>query len=147
MKRKLFTLDEVEQLVPRLQQCFQKLLYHKKEMAQCSNRLRYYGAVPQLVGRVPTEAAPEVQQLQAEVRRHYREFKNKLFDVESLGGEIKNLELGRVDFNCLHEGMKRVLTWQLGVTEGVYLQPIEDDFDPPLMRTVQMKMPAVDYPY
>ncbi|MDX1386513.1 MAG: DUF2203 family protein [bacterium] len=126
MTKDYFTYDEVNELIPQLEYHFQKLLHHKKEMAQASHRLRTYGATPQLIGHVAKDAPAEVHHAQGEVRRHYREYKNHLFAIENMGGEIKDLELGRVDFPAQQEGEDAVLTWQLGVTEGPFLQILEE---------------------
>lgn len=148
MTKNLLTRVDVEQLVPRLEQYFQKLLYHKKEMAQCSKNLRRLGALPQLVGRVPIDSTSQVHSLQAEARRHYRQFKDHLFAIENMGGEIRNLELGRVDFVCDDQGEECTLTWQLGVTEGVYVQPREKNATPAsLFHTVKMQVSAGSYSY
>lgn len=138
MAKEYFTYDEVNELIPQLEHHFQKLLYHKKEMAQASHRLRTYGATPQLIGRVAKDAPAEVHHAQAEVRRHYREYKNHLFAIENMGGEIKDLELGRVDFPALQEGEDAILTWQLGVTEGPYLH-VPEKKDEEKTRTVRVE--------
>ncbi len=126
MTKEYFTFDEVNELIPQLEYHFQKLLFHKKEMAQNSQHLRKVGVIPQLIGTISAKATMKVHQLQAEVRKHYREYKNHLFSIESLGGEIKDLELGRVDFPSRKEGEDVTLTWQLGVTEGPCLLPKEE---------------------
>lgn len=129
MAKDYFTLDEVNELVPQLEYHFRKLIQYKKDMAHTSNRLRKMGATPQLIGKVPYDARREVLELQGEVRRQYREFKQHLFAIESLGGEIKDLELGRVDFPSQKEGQNVILTWQLGVTDGAYLLTPEEESD------------------
>lgn len=116
MEKKYFSFDEVNELIPQLEFHFQKLLQHKTEMGQTSFRLRQMGVTPQLVGRVPNEASRQVQELQIAVRQNYRQFKEHLFAIENLGGEVKDLALGRVDFPALQDGEDIVLTWQLGVT-------------------------------
>ena len=124
MVKRYFTFDEVNELIPQLEHHFHKLLLHKKEMGQTSLRLRKMGITPQLIGRVPNDAPRQVQDLQIAVRRSYREFKQHLFSIENMGGEIKDLELGRVDFPATEEGGDIILTWQLGVTEVAYPHPV-----------------------
>lgn len=126
MGRDYFSFDEVNELIPQLEYHFRKLLEHKKEMAQTSQELRRLGVTPQLLGRIPNQARPDVQKLQMVVRNHYREFKNHIFAIENLGGEIKDLELGRVDFPAMMDGEEMVLAWQLGVTEVAVPQPLDD---------------------
>ncbi len=124
MAKAYFTVDEVNELIPQLEYYFTQMLQHKTEMAQFSHELRRYGVVPQLIGKVPNDPRSEVNRLQSEVRRHYREFKQHLFSIENLGGEIKDLELGRVDFPAKVSGEDYLLTWQLGVTPTAYLHRV-----------------------
>lgn len=126
MTKDYFTVDEVNDLIPKLEFHFRKMLLHKREMAKTSNQLRKLGAVPQLIGRVPTEARAEVQGLQSRLRASYREFKQHLFAVEELGGDIKDLELGRVDFSTQKDGEDHVLVWQLGMTDRAILMPVTE---------------------
>jgi hypothetical protein len=116
MAKEHFTLDEVNELIPQLEYHFRKLLHFKREMARASRRLRKWGVTPLLIGHIPQQARPEIQVLQAEMRGYYREFKQNLFAIENLGGEIKDLELGRVDFPAKRDGEELFLSWQLGVT-------------------------------
>jgi hypothetical protein len=46
--------------------------------------------------------------------------------IERTGGEIKDLELGRVDFPSLENGSEIRLTWQLGVTEAAHRDAAEE---------------------
>ena len=126
MGKEYFTFDEVNELIPQLEYHFRKLLLHKKEMAQSSLKLRAVGVTPQLIGRIPNDARPEIHQLQSEVRKNYREFKQHIFAIENIGGEIKDLELGRVDFPSKKDGEDVLLTWQLGVTDVAFVQPIAE---------------------
>lgn len=121
MGKEHFTFDEVNELIPQLEYHFQKLLWHKKEMAKASFKLGKMGVSPQLIGHVPDHVEPKIQRLQSEVKKHYREFKQQIFAIENMGGDIKDLELGRVDFPSKKDGEDMVLTWQLGVTKEAYL--------------------------
>jgi len=141
MGKEYFTYDEVNELIPQLEYHFQKLLHHKKEMAQTSLQLRRQGITPQLIGKVSSDHRPEIHLLQSEVRRHYREFKQHIFAIENLGGEIKDLELGRVDFPGQQDGEDIILTWQLGVTEVAYPQKIGSEEDEEILTLDEESAP------
>jgi hypothetical protein len=126
MAKEHFTLDEVNELIPQLEYHFRKLLHHKREMSRATRKLHKWGETPLLIGHIPQQARPEIQALQAEMRGHYREFKQHLFAIENLGGEIRDLELGRVDFLSRKNGEEVLLSWQLGVTDGAVLLSAEE---------------------
>ncbi|MCC6272644.1 MAG: DUF2203 family protein [Deltaproteobacteria bacterium] len=127
MGKKYFTVDEVNELIPQLDHHFRKMLLHKKEMSKATVRLRKLGVEPQLLEAAPPSGSPDVQELHRQLQNHYFSFKQNLLAIERTGGEIKDLELGRVDFPSLEDGREGRLTWQLGVTEAAYRHPLPEE--------------------
>ncbi len=127
MTKKLFSIDEVNELIPQLEHHFQNLLQHKKEMSKAAVRLRKLGMEPNLLdNEPPSYTEPELIELHRRLREHYEAFKQNLLAIERTGGEIKDLELGRVDFPSLENGSEIRLTWQLGVTEAAHRDAAEE---------------------
>lgn len=123
MGKKYFTVDEVNELIPQLDHHFRKMLLHKKEMSKATVRLRKLGFEPQLLEGPLVNGTEEAQEVHRQLQSHYFSFKQHLLAIERIGGEIKDLELGRVDFPSLENGREGRLTWQLGVTEAAYRHP------------------------
>ncbi len=123
MGKKFFSVDEVNELIPQLEHHFRQMLLNKKEMAKAALRLRKMGFEPSLLEAAPDSAPPEAEALHRELQGYYFSFKQHLLSIERMGGEIKDLELGRVDFPSLDNGREGRLTWQLGVTEAAYRHP------------------------
>ncbi|HCU26016.1 MAG TPA: hypothetical protein DF383_13445, partial [Deltaproteobacteria bacterium] len=86
-------------------------------------RLRKLGIEPQLLTEPVQRLNSETQALHHELNSHYVSFKRHLLAIEAMGGETKDLELGRVDFPSLENGVETHLTWALGVTEAAYRHP------------------------
>ena len=127
MGKKYFTVDEVNELIPQLDHHFRQMLLHKKEMSKATVRLRKWGVEPQLLEAAPEFPSPEIEVLHRQLQSDYFSFKQHLLAVERIGGEIKDLELGRVDFPSLENGQEGRLTWQLGVTEAAYRHPLPEE--------------------
>lgn len=126
MENKFLNLDEIQQLVPQLEYHFKKLISHKKEMNKASLRLKKAGFEPKLIEESePLTFPSEVQRLQESVREHYNFFKQHIIAIETMGGRIRDLELGRVEFNSFEENKVVHWVWQLGVTQTLYR---EDSF-------------------
>lgn len=124
MEKKFFTIDEVNQLIPQIEYHFRKLIEDKGEMGKASRRLGKLGFSPQgaLAGEIPRGADDEARGLAEIMQSHYQSFKNHALAIEALGGRIKDLELGRVEF-LSRQGEKIVaLIWQLGVTDSVHAE-------------------------
>lgn len=125
-KKKLFNYEEVNQLIPLLEQKFVQLLTKKRELAKLSKKLRHRGIEPVLIGDVKLDYSEDINQLQYSVQNCYKKYREVLFELEKMGGNITDLELGRVEFPAKIEGKNCRLTWQLGVTQVPYPQFDQD---------------------
>ncbi|MCB1215622.1 MAG: DUF2203 family protein [Deltaproteobacteria bacterium] len=112
-----FNEDEVHQLIPQLQYHFSKLIQSKQAMGRLSFKLKKLGFEPQLLGILSQEENLEAYALQAKIKIYYEQFKDHLFAIEQMGGQIKDLELGRVDFPSQVASQPGFFTWQLGLTD------------------------------
>jgi len=131
MGKKFFSVDEVNELIPQLEHHFRQMFLNKKEMSKAALRLRKLGFEPQLLESAPQSASPEAEALHRDLQSFYFSFKQHLLAIERMGGEIKDLELGRVDFPSLDNGKEGRLTWQLGVTEAAYRHPEAEEVPKP----------------
>jgi len=127
MGKKYFSVDEVNELIPQLEHHFQQMLTNKREMSKAALQLRKMGLQPELLESSSFSGSPEAEAVHRRLQSHYFSFKQHLLSVERIGGEIKDLELGRVDFPCLENGQEGRLTWQLGVTEAAYRHPVAEE--------------------
>jgi hypothetical protein len=48
--------------------------------------------------------------------------------IEELGGQVKDLDRGLVDFPALHEGEEVLLCWELGEEEVAHWHGLEEGF-------------------
>lgn len=132
-----FRLEEAERLLPDVERALREAIVHKKEYEQAESelhgsmeRIRMAGGSrvnpgPILALRVRKDSATKA--LTAAVER-----------VEDLGAQIKDLDIGLIDFPALYHGREVLLCWKLGedgiafwhgVDEGFRgRKPIDDDF-------------------
>lgn len=117
MEKTYFNIDEVNQLIPQLEYHFQKIFKSKSQMLKVSCILKKAQYQPVLMGDIPEHQPQAIRLLQQEVQLYYQAFKEHILAIEEMGGEIRDLELGRVDFYSLEAGREVLLTWALGLTE------------------------------
>lgn len=126
MTPKLFTADEANRLLPRLepamrrlQGAHQQLREHQQVVEQFRGRAsRDGGVVP---GREVAEAKTEGARLLAEIQEGVQQ-------VESWGCLVKYLDRGLVDF-LAHRGPEQVfLCWHLGEAEIRYWHGLQEGF-------------------
>lgn len=116
-----FTVDEVNTLIPRLEMLMGELLRH-------AHRLR--GAVVDVAanrGMHPNEVGTQILlQDRPELEDSLKAIQRAMEQISSLGGQVKGLDLGLVDFPSELDGQPVLLCWQFGETEvGYYHLPGE----------------------
>jgi hypothetical protein len=105
---KLFTLDEVNALIPQLESLLVQI------------QLRYV-KVQNILGKVEEGVPPQDMERQLrehpELRTFLDEIQRYVAAIQEMGGQFKGVELGLVDFPFLHENKIALLCWQFGEKE------------------------------
>jgi hypothetical protein len=113
MAERTFTLDEAQALLPVLESLLKTAIEGKntaetieKEFKAVSNRVFLSGGtlldVAQLAAR------------KREKERLLQKIKDALAEIESTGAQVKDLEMGLLDFPCEVGGRTILLCWKLG---------------------------------
>lgn len=137
VRPRLFTPGEVNQLIPALEDLLGGLGDRMQERAEVAELIQdmeaYWGE------RAPTEENPEVgkyNELRATQERLAKGIQGSLESIEALGGHLKSVEMGLVDFLhqmgdevvylCWRRGEREVGFWH-GVGEGLAQRhPLDD---------------------
>ncbi len=124
---KLFTLEEAEDLTPRLGEWLQQAIDAKKEAVEVERELRSLSARINALGGAeidPTAVAKRklardqaVERLQAVAR-----------SIEESGALVKDLDTGLIDFPALLGNEEVYLCWKLGEPRIEYWHRIQDGF-------------------
>jgi len=116
-RRRYFTLDEANALVPQLQARLLGLLQIVAQLKRIRDRIEAAGFPIAAEG-----LADELDQAPLHVRRplaHFRGLYETMGDelraLESMGAQVKDVETGLVDFFTLRDGKdEALLCWRLG---------------------------------
>lgn len=116
MEPKLFSLDEANRLVPKVQELMGQVQQAARDMreaeAQVSVLVQQHGEE-----KIDQAGNPDREQYWATVAKG-REAEERLHglldEVRFLGAEIKDLDLGLVDFRTRRDGETVYLCWRLG---------------------------------
>src|SRR5262245_3304441 len=100
MPRRHFTLGEVDRLIPRLERIFVQVFQLRAALRAEEEKLEKAGV------RLSAETAEResardpawVRQSKLMFRAYYETMTEQLSELEGLGGSIKDLDLGLVDF-------------------------------------------------
>jgi hypothetical protein len=125
---KTFTLSEaqtllplVEALVRRAQSAGIRAAEMDSEMQELNRRIFVTGGM-----RVDVAVA---SRRRATRDKSVQEAKDTLAELEAIGVQIKDLELGLLDFPCVMDGQSVLLCWKLGEKEIGFWHSEEDGYE------------------
>jgi hypothetical protein len=131
MARPSFTVAEVEELIPALERIFVEVLQLRAGLRGLEEKLDRAGVrMNRTDGDGPDdEKLPlELRQAKAVFRGYYEALSDDIEQVRALGGEIKDLESGLVDFPSRRGGEEILLCWKLGEKDIQFWHPVDGGF-------------------
>jgi hypothetical protein len=128
MARRSYTVAEVEALIPSLERIFTQLLQLRAGLRGAEAKLGEAGVAADIDDEPPADEPPEVGQLRAMFRAYYEALSDELQRIHALGGEVKDLEMGLVDFPGRRRGEDILLCWRLGEKHIGYWHTVEGGF-------------------
>jgi hypothetical protein len=127
-----YTLSEVNALVPEVARAFTSVMQIRSQLKPIYRRLEQAGLAP---ARSDFEVDAPGLQLSDEQRRERAAFKmlletlnDEIAGIEALGGSIKDLDTGLVDWLGEHEGRDVWLCWRYGEREVAYWHELTTGF-------------------
>jgi hypothetical protein len=131
MPRAHFTVGEVEALIPTLEQIFVHVLQLRAGLRALGTKLDRAG-VPVTRDDGPVSeievGPPAVRQAKAVFRGLDEALNDELERVSALGGELKDIETGLVDFPSTRGSEDILLCWKLGEKKVGYWHSVEGGF-------------------
>ena len=119
-----FTLDEARRLLPRLRELMATAQARHRELAKVQEQL---AAALQVV-RGNGHSAAEVQQAQAGAVRALRRLNHAVEPIHDLGCEVKDVEMGLLDFRSLRDGREVYLCWKVGEETIAFWHELDTGF-------------------
>jgi hypothetical protein len=130
-RRRYFTLDEANALVPELQTRFTGLLQIVGQLKALRDRIEAAGfpIAPEGMGADPDKAPVHVRRALGHFRGLYETMGDELHSLERMGAQVKDLETGLVDFFTLLDGKdEALLCWRLGERRIDFWHDLESGF-------------------
>lgn len=113
MAEKLFTLEEAESLLPVLESLLRVCMDGKKKLGEIEEEFQL------LQNRIFLNGGTSVNILRAIRRRAEKEkteqrIKDALAEVDAAGVQVKDIDIGLLDFPCRVNGKTILLCWKMG---------------------------------
>lgn len=139
MARRKYTVAEVEKLIPSLERIFTQILQLRVGLRGIEQKLERAGATIELdeesedelraASRAPrVPETPDVRHARAVFRGFYEALSDGLEQIRALGGEVKDLDMGLVDFPGRRGADDILLCWRLGEKRIEYWHSVDGGF-------------------
>jgi len=113
MSDRTFTLDEAQSLLPVLESLLRTAMNAKKLMEQVEAEQQALAHRVFLNGGTYLDVVPLARR-KAERAKAEHKAKDALAEIDSIGVQVKDLDIGLLDFPCLVDGRTVLLCWKLG---------------------------------
>jgi hypothetical protein len=113
MSSRTFTLDEAQSLLPVLESLLRTAIASKKLMEEFDNELQAVGHRIFLNGGTHVDIV-SLARRKAERAKAEQRLRDAFGEIDSIGVQIKDLDIGLLDFPCEVEGETVLLCWKLG---------------------------------
>jgi len=128
-----FTLEQANELVPRVHAVMHRLLQLQLHLRATSRALLQAGVRvgPDEPGReVGPNDDPRLRLRVQQARGILEAVRETIAEIESLGAQVKDVERGLVDFPSLLDGTREVLLcWRIGEPSITHWHEVEGGFD------------------
>lgn len=129
MARRYYSVAEVEALIPTLERTFVQVMQLRTGLRGVEQKLSQAGVRVDPDEEAPPENEPlEVRRARAVFRGYYEALSDELERIRALGGEVKDLDAGLVDFPGRRGGEEILLCWRLGEKRIEYWHTVEGGF-------------------
>jgi hypothetical protein len=131
MGRAHFTVEEVEELIPALERIFVQVLQLRAGLRALGQKLDRAGVAASSEAEAEADlpaGPPAVRQAKAVFRGLDEALSDEIDRIRALGGEVKDIELGLVDFPSTRNGEDILLCWKLGEKSLGYWHTVDGGF-------------------
>jgi hypothetical protein len=127
MADRTFTLDEAQSLLPVLESLLRTAISARKVVEEFDRDLQALQQRIFLTGGMFLDVVPLARK-KAERTKAEQQAKDSLAEIDSIGVQIKDLDMGLLDFPCEVEGQTILLCWRLGEKSITHWHGTEEGF-------------------
>ena len=122
-----FTLKEAQVQLPVLETLLRKAIDGKKVIEQVDEDFQQVSHRIFLHGGVQVDLA-KLAKRKAEKDKATQQVKDALAEIDAIGVQVKDLDIGLLDFPCQVEDQVILLCWKLGETSIEHWHGVEEGF-------------------
>jgi hypothetical protein len=127
MSERTFTLDEAQSLLPVLESLLRTAIAAKKTVDENDAEQQALQHRVFLAGGMFLDIVPLARK-KAERAKAEQRVKDALAEIDSIGVQVKDLDIGLLDFPCEVEGQTILLCWKLGEKAITHWHGVQEGF-------------------
>lgn len=127
MPDRTFTLDEAQSLLPVLESLLRAAINGKKIMEEVEAEMQALNHRVFLNGGTHIDVVALARR-KAERAKAEQRAKDALAEIDSIGVQVKDIDIGLLDFPCDVEGRTVLLCWKMGEESITHWHSIEEGF-------------------
>jgi hypothetical protein len=127
MSERTFTLDEAQSLLPVLESLLRDAISSKKLMEEVEGEMQALSQRIFLNGGTHIDVVA-VARRKAERGRAEQRAKDSLAEIDSIGVQVKDLDIGLLDFPCEVNGDVVLLCWKMGEKSITHWHGLSEGF-------------------
>jgi len=124
---KLFTLEEAQALVPILESLLKRCVHAKQAAEAINEDLQRLSQRIFMSGGMHIDIA-KVGRQRTELGAHIERAKDAVEEIDAIGVQVKDLDIGLLDFPCQIEGEVVLLCWKMGESKITHWHTVESGF-------------------
>lgn len=122
-----FTLEEAQILLPVLQSLLERAIKGKEEVQEFEEQFERFSSRIFLNGGTLVDI-PAYQARKRERERALQRIKDAIAEIDSIGVQVKDIDIGLLDFPCNVEGEIILLCWKMGEDKITHWHGLEEGF-------------------
>jgi len=125
--QRTFSLDDAQMLLPVLESLLRRAMETKKRVEEIEQQFQKINYRIFLLGGVEPDIRA-LARLRAESDKAVQVFKDTRGEIEATGVQVKDLDVGLLDFPCVVDKEVILLCWKLGEEKITHWHGIEEGF-------------------
>jgi hypothetical protein len=126
-KQKTFTFEEATTLLPILRALLKRAIEGKRLIEDVEKELQDVKHRILLSGGLLIDI-PEMARRRAEGDKALQDIKDALAEIDAIGVQVKDLDIGLLDFPCVVDGEIVLLCWKYGEEKIQFWHGMEEGF-------------------
>jgi hypothetical protein len=121
--KRRFSLEQANSTLPLVKRIVRDIVRTHSEVLKCQQQLERPAG-----GRQQQRQQPTPQETQGQLERHMTRLEDYVEELTEVGAELKDYQMGLIDFTGRHQGRDVCLCWKLGEDRIAYWHELDAGF-------------------